>query len=455
MVDNSNYSMGENHISTEKIIQYNRSLEEVSGHVSPEKHSFLGSYALKPLLMWISATFLYCYQFFLRSSPNVMEDVLRQEFLMDAESFGLLASFYYIAYSILQIPMGVLIDKIGLRRILTFSAAMCSFGAFIFGLSDGLMMAKIGRFCMGMGSAGVFLSCLKLITLWFPRRRFGIFLGLTMMMGTFGAISAGAPLALLVQGMGWRLSLLSFSVLGMIWALLLWLVVRDRKAPLGLKSEEVPIPLFVGLKRVITNPQIWLAALYGTTMYAVLSAFADLWGTPYLMHAYDLDKPSAAAASTSVYVGLALGGPFFGYLSERFKSRKMPMLMSACGGLLFFSLFLYVSDLSITFVYICLFAVGFFVGGKLMNFAVATDSVPYSLSGTATGFVNGCCMTSGIIFQPLIGKLMCYNWDGKMVNGVARYATSDYCFALSAIPVCMILAGVITLMTKESYPKST
>ena len=122
------------------MTQKNMSFKE-----SENLRHFIKSQGIKPLMMWFSATFLYCYQFFLRTSPSVMEDVLRQEFQMNAQSFGLFASFYYIAYSILQIPMGLLIDKIGLRRILTFSAAMCSLGALVFGVSDGHVVAKIGR----------------------------------------------------------------------------------------------------------------------------------------------------------------------------------------------------------------------------------------------------------------------------------------------------------------------
>ena len=414
---------------------------------------FINSHGVKPLLMWVSATFLYCYQFFLRTSPSVMEDVLREEFLMDAQSFGLLASFYYIAYSVLQIPMGVLIDKIGLRRVLTFSAAMCSLGALVFGISEGHILAKVGRLFMGVGSAGVFLSCLKLITLWFPKRKFGIFVGFTMMMGTFGAMGAQTPLALMIEAIGWRMSLIVMSGVGAFWAILLWTLVRDRKAPLGLKSEEKPIPLLVGLKQIVTNSQIWLAALYGTTMYTVLSSFSDLWGTAYLMKAYHLDKPLAGLASSALLLGVAVGGPFFGYISERFKSRKFPMLIAAIGSLFFFSLFLYTANLSLSVIFIFLFLVGFFVGGKLMNFAVGTDSVPYSLSGTATGFINACCMTSGVIFQPFIGWLMHQVWDGKLINGIPQYTAQNYVFGLSVIPICMLIAIGITLMKRESYPK--
>ncbi|MBS0186293.1 MAG: MFS transporter [Proteobacteria bacterium] len=427
--------------------------ENMSFKESESLRHFIKLHGIKPLIMWFSATFLYCYQFFLRTSPSVMEDVLRQEFQMNAQSFGLLASFYYIAYSVLQIPMGVLIDKIGLRRILTFSAAMCSLGALVFGISDGHALAKIGRLFMGIGSAGVFLSCLKLITLWFPKRKFGIFVGFTMMMGTFGAMGAQTPLAFMIEALGWRMSLICMSGLGALWAVLLWCLVKDRKAPLGLKSEEKPIPLLIGLRRIITNSQIWLAALYGTTMYTVLSSFSDLWGPAYLMKAYHIDKPLAGLATSALLLGVAIGGPFFGYISERLKSRKLPMLIAAVGSLFFFCLFLYTADLSLTAIFIFLFLVGFFVGGKLMNFAVGTDSVPYSLSGTATGFINACSMTSGVMFQPFIGWLMHQVWDGSVVNGIPTYTAQNYVFGLSVIPICMFLAVGITLMTRESYPK--
>ncbi len=230
-----------------------------SSHVfeplSREGQALLHIPGAKPLFMWLSATFLYCYQFFLRSSPNVMVDDLMHDFQVDAEALGILASFYYIAYSFLQIPMGIMIDKFGLRRILTFSALTCSLGATIFGISENLLTAKVGRLFIGIGSAGVFLSCLKLITLWFPKRHFGIFVGFTMMMGTFGAINAGAPLAFLVQSVGWRSAILSVAVVGAVWSLVLWMFVRDRKAPVG-RKEEAPIPVFEGLRLILTNRQI-------------------------------------------------------------------------------------------------------------------------------------------------------------------------------------------------------
>lgn len=404
----------------------------------------------KIYFMWLAATFLYFFQFFLRASPTVMVDPLMREFHVDAESLGVLASFYYIAYSCLQIPMGLLIDKIGIRKILLFSIIMCTLGTFIFALSQTLFMAKIGRLFMGIGSAAVFLSCLKIITLWFPKKRFGLFLGLSMMMGTFGAITAQGPLAYFVQNFGWRESLIGFGFLGFIWTFFVFLIVRDRKAPVGLRTPTESLPLLESLKIVLTNKQVVMASLYGLAMYTILSGFADLWGTPYLMRAFELDRPSAAAASSSIYIGLAFGGPCFGYLSEMLRSRKIPMLLSPVGAIVAFSLFVYAPAISFTFVYILLFVLGFFVGGKLMNFAIATDSVPASVSGTATGVVNTCAMLSGVIAQPLIGKLLCFNWDGKIIDGIAHYAISDYCFAFSVIPFSMILAIVFTLLTKET-----
>ncbi len=427
---------------------HNVSFDSVASH-----SSHLITPSSKIYFIWFAATFLYFFQFFLRASPTVMVDPLMREFQVDAESLGVLASFYYIAYSCLQIPMGLLIDKIGIRKILLFSVVMCTLGTFVFAMAQTLFVAKMGRLFMGVGSAAVFLSCLKIITLWFPKKRFGLFLGLSMMMGTFGAISAQGPLAYFVQSFGWRESLVGFGFLGFIWTFFIFLIVRDRKAPVGLKASSESLPFLESLKIVLTNKQVIMASLYGLAMYTILSGFADLWGTPYLMRAFQLDRPSAAAASSAIYIGLAFGGPCFGYLSEILKSRKIPMLLSPVGAIIAFSLFVYSPSISFTFVYILLFILGFFVGGKLMNFAIATDSVPASVSGTATGVVNTFAMLSGVIAQPLIGKLLCFNWDGKIIDGVAHYALSDYCFAFSVIPVSMILAIIFTLLTKETLKK--
>ncbi len=406
-----------------------------------------------PYLMWFSATLLYGYQFFLRASPTVLAQQLMQAFKIDATDLGILVSFYYMAYAALQIPIGVLIDKIGLRRVLSVSALICALGTLQFASADTLIEVKLGRLLMGCGSAGVFLSCIKLITLWFPRKQFGIFLGFTMMMGTLGAINAGAPLAFLNQSLGWRQSLMVIAMVGLVLGGILWGVIRDRACPLSNSRAVEKISLWSGLRLVLTNKQILLASFYGFTFYAVLSSFSDLWGTTYIMRAYGLERPAAAAITSTIYIGVAFGGPFFGFVSERLQSRKIPMMIAAAGSLLLFCAVLYGPEYSVTVVSLLLFSLGFCVGGKLMNFAVATDTVPYSVSATATGVINTCAMASGVVFQPLIGNLMGLNWNGVTEHGIARYTTENYVLGLSAITAAIGLAFITTFFMKESYPK--
>lgn len=420
-------------------------------HMTSPSHLSSRSSSL-PLLMWGGATLLYFYQFFLRSSPTVLVDELMHDFSVTAEELGVLVSFYYIAYAALQIPMGLIIDRIGLRKTLTFSSLGCAIGTAFFSFSESLLMAQIGRLLVGIGAASVFLSCLKLISLWFPKRQFSVFTGLTLMTGTFGAIIGGAPLAFLLQEMSWRATLQVVAVIGILISLFLWFVIRDRKAPLGL-AMEAPPPLLKTLLLIAQSKVVWIASFYGMLMYAVLSGFADLWGTPFLMAAYGLDRPEAAASTSIIYIGLALGAPIFGYLSEKLRSRKIPMLAAPVGALLSFLVCIYGSDIGFLWIQVALFGVGFFVGGKLMNFTITTDVVPSGISATATGFVNTFTMLSGVIFQPFIGFLMGWNWDGTIIDGVARYTLEDYRFALAALPTCMILAVALTFMCKETYPK--
>jgi len=415
----------------------------------------------KSWLIWGCAALFYCYQFMLRVSPNVMADDLMAAFQVDACTLGILTGFYYNTYSGLQIPAGTLMDYFKPRRVVTFAAIVCSFGTFLFSLADSIYVAAFGRALIGAGSAMGFLSCLKIGTLWFPSHKLSLIVGLTVLLGTIGGVSAGYPLAWLVEIYGWRHAMWLVAFIGFVLATLAWSIVRD-VPPDALEREvlkshgdtDTHLPqtgLLRNIIMVISKPQSWLIAVYGFLTYMPVSSFPDLWGTSYLMTAYQLEKPTAAMLSSLLLAGLGLGSPLFSVLCNFLQSYKATAFIAAFGSLFFFVLILYVPGLPLWVLVGCLFFAGLFLGGQFLAFAMTCALNPLSASGTAGGFHNMICMLSGVFFIPYIGRLLDYVWQGGYENGVRSFTISEYTFALSSITICLALACMVIVLIKERY----
>lgn len=410
-----------------------------------------------PFLIWACGGAFYFYQFIFRVSPSVMTRDLMQAFKVDGYSLGVLTAFYYNAYALLQIPIGILLDRLGPRRLLTFSCLLCTIGSVIFAQADTLMLAAVGRFFMGAGSACAFIGTLKLATLWLPIRRIGLISGFTMFLGFLGATTAGHPFAHLVEHLGWRNSFHCISFIGVLLAGVIWLIVRDhpKAQPSLRKNGPPPAPekpdLLFGLRLVFKNKEVWLLAIYGSLMYVTLSGFAELWGVPYLSVVYSLDKKAAASMISMVFIGSALGGPLMALLSDYKKSRRLPMMFAAGSTLILYSCILYFPSLPPSFLYCALFFAGILFTGQVLCFASVCEHVPVSVSGVAVGFTNMIVMLSGVICQPLIGWLLDRTSKGTLQDGIATYAPEHFKVALSIIPFSLICAFILVFFIKETY----
>lgn len=413
----------------------------------------------KAWIIWISAAIFYLYEYILRVSPSVMTNELMQDFGVTSASLGVLVSFYYYAYVPLQIPCGVIVDKLGARRVVTFSSLFCTVGCVLFARSDNLAYAEFGRFLMGAGSACAYLSTAKIAAEWFSPRKFALLTSITMGMGTLGGTFGGKPFAVIVNSYGWRDAMMIAAAAGVCVTLTAWLFVRDKKDSkkpiLHLATEETSRQtLLSGLKVVASNPQSWLIGLYGCFMYLPLSAFAELWGTPYLMQLHGINNETASSASVMVFIGMALGCPASAWLSDKVQSRIKIMGASAILTALLFLFIVYCPIIPLNLTFGLLFVTGFIAGGQILYFAAAKEINPPETSATTIGFTNTLVMVSGIIFQPLLGYLLDFVWDGtRTAEGIPLYTNYAYQIALSPVPLCLFASWFILKYVKETYPK--
>ena len=409
-----------------------------------------------PWLIWATTATFYFYQFILRVSPSVITEDLMRDLSIQACTLGTVASFYYYGYTCMQLPVGLILDHIGIRLPLTCAVVLCSLGCLIFATTSSLVLMSLGRLIMGIGSAFGFLSCIKAATLWFPVSRLNLLIGLTIMLGTTGGTSGGAPFAGLVAAIGWRSALLVLAALGAILAGVAWIIVR---APADAADKNKESDKKVSLQSVwnstwmiLKNPQTWLFGAYGSLMYMPLSSFADLWGPAYVAHAYDQERATAAGAVSLIYIGIAAGSPFGAWMVNTFKSHRQPLLWSALLSSIVLTATIYLPHyLPFSWTYPLFFLIGACLSAQFLAFAGVCTINPRELSSTASGVHNMLCMLSGVIFQPVIGYLLDYSRAGQMLGGVAHYSTKDYFFALSVLPISTVLAIVCTWFMKETY----
>lgn len=415
---------------------------------------------LKPWIMWALATIFYCYEFMLQVSPNVMKEDLMADFALTGTTFGTLVAFTTLAYMSMQIPAGVMLDRLGPRRLLTLSTLLCAFGVLLFGSAHTFSVAAAGRFLIGLGSAFAIISCFRVAASWFPNSRFALISCLTVMIGMFGAAGGGLPIAALVQSISWRPSMMFFAVFGFVLAALLWLVVRDKPdvdangASHADDYASKQEPLLAGLFKVAAHRQTWICAIYGGLMFAPTIAFGGLWSSTFFVNMHELNLDQASKLTTILYLGWAVGAPLAGGVSDYIGRRLPLMVIGSIGALVAISAIIYIPMLPFGVLALLVALFGFFSSGFFTVFALVKESHPTKRAGTAMGFMNMLNMAGGIILQPLIGFILDKLSNGVLENGVPVFSKMSYTWAMSTLPICIILAIMLIPFIKETYCKN-
>lgn len=413
-----------------------------------------------PWLICAVGAVFYIYEYLLRVAPSVMTTDLMLSFHIGAAALGNLAAFYYYIYTPMQLVVGLLMDRYGPRRLFTVAGLACGMGTYLFASTTNLFVAEMGRFLVGFGSAFGFVGVLKLATIWLPPERFAAVAGMTSALGTVGGILGNLALTSLVDHQGWRLTSYWAAVFGLALTIVMFLVLRDggkyqyRPATLQVPQAHIDFKgVLSGLVEIIKNPQIWIVGIVGCLTYVTNSAFAELWGNPYLRQAYHFTSDQAARAISTSFLGWAVGGPLVGWFSDKIRQRRLPITIGAAAAAIAIAVVIYVPDVPVWGVYTALFFFGFFSCAHVVCFAIGREISPIRSAGTAVAVTNMFTMIGGVVFQPLIGKILDMHWGGEIVNGVRVYTVGDYQLALSVLPLAMLATVFLTLFLRETNCK--
>lgn len=399
-------------------------------------------------MAWLTAALFFSYAFLQRVSPSVMVDELMRDFVVGAAILGNLSAFYFYAYAGLQIPVGLLMDRLGPRRLMTAAALLCAVGSVVFALAESVAVAAAGRFLVGAGAAFSWVGVLTVITHWFPPRRFALLGGLAQAAGMAGAVLGQAPLAAAVATGGWRATLVGLGALALVFAVLLWAMIRDRP-----HAETASIGVIEGARRVAGNGQTWINALFGLSMTGPMLAFAGLWGVPWLVTVHGLERTTAAATLSLMFVGWALGSPLLGGLSDHWRRRKPVMAIGAAVAGVALAAVFYLPGLSPAAMAALIFIHGFGASCMVLAFASAREHNPEGLSSSTYGFINTAVIGSGALFQPLLGLLLDLQWDGTLAAGTRVYGASAYALAFAVLPAGCMVGSLMALLSRETFAR--
>lgn len=355
---------------------------------------------------------------------------LSESFNVSSAMLSSLSASYFFAYAFAQIPVGLLIDRFGTHILLSLACLTISIASFLFAYTDQIILANYCRVFIGLGSAFAFVGCLKLAANWFPANKFGLIVGLTNLFGVLGAIIGGNPLAHAVDAFGWRNTMYCSAFLGLILTFLLYKIIRDgdyKKPPRLIDNTK----LITKLNAVIRNKQSWLIALFAGGMIAPIVTYSELWGVSYIMNTYDLNRPAAAHITTLTFIGIAIGGPLIGWLSDYYRKRTVFMAMGLSGALVSITLILFGPIMPLWFIAFLHMTFGFFTSSMLLCFSLNSETTLPNIRATTLAFTNSIIMLAGALLQTTSGYLLDYtsdNYNLSFVPLVCCYVLAFVCF---------------------------
>lgn len=410
--------------------------------------------------VWGLAAFFYLYEFLLRVSPEVMVPDLMRAFSIGAEKVGVVSAFYFYLYAPMQLPVGLLVDRYGARRLLTLAAFSCGIGGLLFGLAPLIWVAEVGRLFIGFGSSFGWVCLLYVSSHWFAPTLLALLIGLGNSMGMIGAIGGASVLTYFVQDYGWRNTSIGFGGIGILFSILVFFTLRGHRIspqvdPNAIRTLSITQEIVRNLKVVSKNLQSWINAGIALLFYPTTAAFGGLWSVPFFTAVYKMTPARAGWATSCIFFGWLVGGPIIGILSDRMHRRKVYLILASliCCGLI--SLVIYFPEMPNIVALILLFIIGLISAVQLLNFSISIEINPRFAKATASAFTNFFVVIGTTLFQLLIGFILSRHWEGVIIDGVRIYSDRAYQIALACLPISFFLAFLLSLGLHDSqkHPK--
>lgn len=385
--------------------------------------------------VWVIASVFYAYQYILRVMPNIMLNDIMEQFDMSAATFGQFSGVYYIGYSLMHLPVGIMLDRYGPKKIMTGCILLTVIGMLPLLFSDYWIYPIAGRFLIGIGASAAILGVFKIIRMTFSEARFPRMLSLSVTIGLIGAIYGGGPVSYMLDTFGYQMVIQLFAATGFVLAMTTYWVIPDVQAsPEGTVVSDI--------KEVLSNKKVILSCVFAGFMVGTLEGFADVWGTVFFKQVYGFDNTVAATMPSMIYIGMCFGAPVLSLIADRVGSYLVTIIGAGITMAVCFSLLLFL-HLPSGVLSLSLILVGVCCAYQILAIYKASTYVRVEVAGLTTAIANMIIMIFGYVFHAIIGGI---------VNVMGGANESDaLIYGLAVIPGALYLGiyGFVVLFVRE------
>ena len=403
---------------------------------------------------------VYFFVYFHRVSTSVIVSDLLEAFHTNATALGFMSSLYFYLYAFEQPLVGYLSDRLGPRRVIGYWSLAAAAGCFLFGMAPNIGWASVGRALIGLGVGGVYVPAVKAFSLWFRKNEFATMIGLLMSMGNLGAVIATTPLAWATDSWGWRPTFFMIGGITLVLAFVTLWLTRDYVPP----SEPAqvnpaatpggnPSPKAKAV-HVLASGQFWIIAMIFFGIYGTLVTLQGLWATPFLMTVLGIERIFASKLNMLIPVGVIIGAPFFGWLTDRFSFDKRNTLISILTvyTLTWVGIIFFFSQLGTYGISLVLLVMGITTGGFIsMLWGIVQEITPLEILGLTSGMLNPAPFFGVAVYQVLTGAILDRAGRVGELYPLSGFRNA-FLACLFGIVICLMLSFCLR---KSNVPKTS
>ena len=403
--------------------------------------------ARRAWLVWGIAVAAYTVAVLQRTSLGVAGIAAAQRFHVTAAALGTFVVVQLLVYALMQVPVGVMADRVGPRVLVVVGAVLMAAGQLALALAHSMPTAVLARVLVGGGDAMTFISVLRLVTAWFPPRRVPLMTQVTGLVGQFGQILSTIPLVALLHGPGWTPAFLSAASLSVLAAILVLVVVRDTPAGRLLDTHapslaQVRHDLVSAWRHPGTRLGLWT---HFTTQFPG-TTFGMLWGYPFMISAEGLSPQTAGAVLSLFVVASTVAAPFLGELVARHPLRRSWLVLGIIGSVVttWTAILVLPGPAPLWLLVIVVIPMAVAGPASMIGFDYARTFNPANRIGTATGIVNVGGFVASLTTILLVGVVLDATSTGS------AYSLHSFRLAWSVMYIVWLLGVVGFLRTRRT-----
>lgn len=367
--------------------------------------------------------------------PNVMLNDIMEKFQIDAATFGQFSGVYYLGYALMHLPVGIMLDRLGPRKVMSACMLLTTIGLLPLALTDHWLFSIIGRFLIGLGSSAAILGVFKIIRMTFKEERFPRMLSFSVMVGLIGAIYGGGPVDYMLHAFGYETVIYLFAALGVALTLTTYLIVPNIK-------RTASSTVASNIKQVLTNSKVIWGCIFAGLMVGPLEGFADVWGTAFLKQVCGIDGAVAASLPSLIFIGMCFGSPLLNLIAEKVGNYLLTIVgtgvvMTTCFILLLGSS---ASSFGISLNFVI---VGVCCAYQILAIYKISTYVSEETAGLTTAIANMIIMVFGYVFHTIMGNII------EVAGGPSSAKAIVY--GIGVIPVALLVGsgGFVFLLIRE------